>query len=116
MSKLNFGEKLETRILCETEGGREAQEVWERVQDRMTGEQRLMKVFELNEMARQLMRAGIAADHPQASEEELQRLYLDQMLAIHGTSLAELRRRQLEELGDRAPAEAKKYAAERRCT
>jgi hypothetical protein len=42
----------------------------------MTSEQRIAKAFELSEMTRDLLRAGLRARYPDASEEELHRFHL----------------------------------------
>lgn len=46
---------------------------------RMTPEQRLLKAFELTEQSRELLRAGIRRRFPDASPQELQRIYLRQL-------------------------------------
>ena len=46
---------------------------------RMTPEQRLMKALELSEMSRELTRAGLRERFPDASEEEIQRLFLERL-------------------------------------
>lgn len=91
-------EKLEYQIAKSTAAGREALEVWERVLREMSPEKKLEKAFELTELTRQTMRAGIRDDHPEATEEEIQAMYVDRLLSYHGTSLAEVRRLQAEEL------------------
>lgn len=88
---------LEDRIAAESEGGREALRVWQHVWQNMSGEQRIAKAFQLTEEVRQVTRAGIRSRNPDASEDEIQRLYVDQMLAAHGTSLEEIRIKQMEE-------------------
>jgi Rv0078B-related antitoxin len=50
---------------------------------RMTPEQRLNKAFELTEMARALFRQGLRRRFPDASEEELHRLYLEGLARCH---------------------------------
>lgn len=45
----------------------------------MTPEQRLMKALELSEMSRELTRAGLRERFPDASEEEIQRLFLERL-------------------------------------
>lgn len=86
---------LEDRIAAETEGGREARRVWRNIWRNMTGEQRIAKAFQLTEETREVMRAGIR--NPNASEDEIRHLYLNQLLAAHGTSLEELKNKQKEE-------------------
>ena len=46
---------------------------------RMTPEQRLEKALELSELSRALTRAGLCERFPDASEEEIQRLYLERL-------------------------------------
>lgn len=50
---------------------------------RMTPEQRLLKVFELTELSRELFRAGLRQRFPEASEAELQRIYLERLEKCH---------------------------------
>ena len=45
----------------------------------MTPEERLSKAFELTEMTRELLRAGLAQRYPSACAEELQQLYLERL-------------------------------------
>lgn len=89
-------EKLEARIAAETEAGREALAVWRETLRRMSGEQRIGKVFELTETARQFMRAGIRHQHPEATEEQIHAMYIDRLLGYHGLSLAKVRQMQAE--------------------
>lgn len=49
----------------------------------MTPDQRLAKAFELSEMTRDLLRAGLRQRFPSASEEELTRIYLDRLDKCH---------------------------------
>ncbi|MCA9138219.1 MAG: hypothetical protein KDB00_15715 [Planctomycetales bacterium] len=88
---------LEDQIAAETEGGRDALRIWREIWRNMTGEQRIEKAFRLTEEVRQVMRAGIRSRHPHASEDEIQLLYVNQLLAAHGTSLEEIRTKQKEE-------------------
>lgn len=46
---------------------------------RMTPEQRLLKAFELSEMSRDLTRAGLRERFPDASDAEINRLYLERL-------------------------------------
>jgi hypothetical protein len=46
---------------------------------RLTPEQRLLKAFELTELSRELLRAGLRRRYPEAGEDELQRLYLERL-------------------------------------
>jgi len=50
---------------------------------RMTPEQRLQKAWELTESTRELLRAGIRQRHPDTSEADLDRIYLEQLQACH---------------------------------
>ncbi len=85
------GEKFEHRIAASTAEGREALAVMQRVSRSMTGAQKVAKAFELTEMSRQVMLAGIRAMHADASENQIRELYVDRLLSYHGTSLALLR-------------------------
>ena len=87
-------EKLERQIATSTAAGREGLAVWDRVTRSMTGEQRVAKAFELTELTRQFMRAGIREANPDADEARIQELYVDRLLHFHGTSIAEVRRKQ----------------------
>jgi hypothetical protein len=49
----------------------------------MTPEQRLAKAFELGEMGRGLLRAGLRLRHPGASEEEIRTLELEEVARCH---------------------------------
>ncbi|MEL6106405.1 MAG: hypothetical protein AAFU85_10225 [Planctomycetota bacterium] len=88
---------LEDQIAMETEHGREMLRVRREVWRKMTGAQRLEKSFRLTEDMRELARAGLRRRYPDASEDEIMRMDADRMLAIHGTSLEEIRRKQEEE-------------------
>lgn len=46
---------------------------------RMTPEQRLMKAIELTELGRTLLREGLRSRFPEASAEELKRLYFERL-------------------------------------
>ena len=50
---------------------------------RLTPEQRLLKAFELTELSRELLRAGLRQRFPEASEAELQRIYLERLERCH---------------------------------
>lgn len=91
-------EKLEYQIAKSTAAGREALDVWERLMREMPPEKKLEKAFELTELTRQTMRAGIRDNYPEATEEEIQEMYVDRLLSYHGTSLAEIRKLQAEEI------------------
>jgi hypothetical protein len=88
---------LEDRMAAETEGGREALRIWRDIWRNMTGEQRIAKAFRLTEEIRGVMLAGIRNRHPNESEDEIRHLYLNQLLAAHGTSLEEIRAQQKEQ-------------------
>jgi len=53
---------------------------------RMTPEQRMMKAFELTEMTRQLLRDGLHATIPNATEYELHCSYLEQLRKCHNSN------------------------------
>ncbi len=84
-------EKLENQIAMETQAGRDGLAVWRRVIKNMTGAQKVAKAFELTELTRRTMRAGIRRQFPHASEAEIHELYVDRLLQCQGTSLAEVR-------------------------
>jgi hypothetical protein len=46
---------------------------------RMTGEQRLAKAFELSDMTRAALRAGLAQRHPDASPEQLTAMVIERL-------------------------------------
>lgn len=50
---------------------------------RLTPEQRLLKAFELTDLSRELYRAGLRQRFPNASEAELQSIFLERMAACH---------------------------------
>lgn len=89
-------EKFERRIAMSTEAGREAVAVWDQLMRSMPGEKKVAKAFELTELTHQLMRAGIRRANPDATETEIHEMYVDRLLRYHGTSLAEVRRKQAE--------------------
>jgi hypothetical protein len=89
-------EKFERQIAMSTEAGREGLAVWDQVMRSMTGDQKVAKAFELTESTRQIMRCGIRSANPDASEAEIQEMYVDRLLHYHGTSLAQVRRKQRE--------------------
>ena len=53
-----------------------------------------MKAFELTEMARQTMKAGLRVQHPEASEQVIHEFYVDRLLGHHGLSLQKIRQLQ----------------------
>ena len=85
-----YPEDLELRIAKSSAAGRESLRVLAEARSRLTDEQRLNKSFELTEMTRQLMRAGMRADHPEWTEEELRQRYVDRLLGFHGLSLQKI--------------------------
>lgn len=93
-------EKLETQIAMETAAGREWLDVWRQTVSRITGEQKVAKAFELTEMTREIMREGIRANHPDTTDKQIQRIYIDRLLSFHGLSLGEIRHRQAHPTGD----------------
>jgi len=49
----------------------------------MTPEQKLMKVFELNAMGRELLRAGLRKRNPGLAEEEIEKLVVETEIKCH---------------------------------
>ena len=84
----------ERDIAMASAAGREAIQVRQRILRQMTEEQRFRKAVELTETTRQIMRDGLRDMYPEASEEDIQRLYVDRLLSCHGTSRAALKRQQ----------------------
>ncbi len=89
--KSSCSEKLEHQMAASSAAGREALAVMERVSRSLSGAQKVAKAFELTEMSRQFMLAGIRVTHPEASDAVIRALYVDRLLSYHGTSLALLR-------------------------
>ena len=89
-------EDYEDQIAKSTEAGREALRVWDETVRKMTGPQKVEKSFELTEITREFMRAGLKHQFPNATESEIHRMYIDRLLGYHGYSLAEIRRLQKE--------------------
>jgi hypothetical protein len=50
---------------------------------RLMPEQRLLKAFELTELTRELLRAGVRPRFPEAGEDEVQRTYLERLETCH---------------------------------
>ena len=50
---------------------------------RMTPAQRLQKSFELTELSRQLLKDGLRSRHPEMSDEQLHKLYLQRLHRCH---------------------------------
>ncbi|MFA4965218.1 MAG: hypothetical protein WC709_06230 [Thermoleophilia bacterium] len=50
---------------------------------RLTPEQRLLKAFELTDLSRDLLRAGLRRRLPEAGPEELRRIYLERLDRCH---------------------------------
>ena len=86
----------------ESAAGREGLAVWRRTVKRMSREQKIAKAFELTELTREMMREGIRADHPDATEPEIQQIYVDRLLSFHQLSLAQIRRWQAEQQSDQS--------------
>lgn len=104
-------EKFERRIAMSTEAGREGLAVWDQLMRSMPGEKKVAKAFELTELAHELMRAGIRRANPDATETEIHEMYVDRLLHYHGTSLAEVRRKQAESSLDRAAPGIRGYSS-----
>ncbi|KAA1259965.1 hypothetical protein LF1_25030 [Rubripirellula obstinata] len=86
----------ERQIAMSTAAGREALAVHERVMRSLTRSQKLAKAFELTHITRELMRVGIRRQHPKASDTEIQRLYVHQLLEYQNLdpeTLAECQKR-----------------------
>jgi len=49
----------------------------------MTPGERLLKAFELGELGKDLLRAGLKRQFPSASEAELHQLFLDRLARCH---------------------------------
>ena len=50
---------------------------------RMTPQQRLLKSFELTQMSRDLLRAGLRSRFPDATDEQIHRMYLERLAKCH---------------------------------
>jgi hypothetical protein len=50
---------------------------------RMTPEQRLLKAFELGDLSRDLLRAGLRRRFPDATEDQLHAIYLERLERCH---------------------------------
>lgn len=50
---------------------------------KMTPEERLKKAFELSEMTKELFRQGLRELHPDLSEEEFHKIFLEQLEKCH---------------------------------
>ena len=92
-------DKYENQLALETQAGSEALAVWQRIMRNMSGAQKVAKAFELTELTRRTMRAGLQQQYPEATEAEIQELFVDRILRCHGTSLAEVRERMRTERG-----------------
>lgn len=57
--------------------------IYVRALRRLTPEQRLLKAFELGELARALFRDGLRHRFPDASDESLDHLYLERLERCH---------------------------------
>ena len=60
-----------------------AQKIYDEILDRLTPEQKLLRVFELSELGRELYKTGLRMDYPDLSEEEFHQLYLTRLLQCH---------------------------------
>jgi hypothetical protein len=85
-------EKYEDQLAASSPGGREGLAVWYQIMREMPGEKKVAKSFELTEITRQIMRAGIRETHPEADEETIQRIFVDRLLRLQGISLDKLPR------------------------
>ena len=88
----------EELIARETQAGRQGLAVYVKALRELTPEGRIARAFRLTEEVKQIAIAGIRSRNPDASEEEVQQIYVNQKLAIHGTSLEEIRQEQKEAL------------------
>ena len=70
----------------------------------MSGEQKIIKAFELTEMTRRIMRVGIRDANPEATEAEIDELYLERLFQYHGMSLAEIRQNHRQQIDAREQA------------
>ena len=50
----------------------------------------LEKAFELTETTRQIMLAGLRDTHPEYSDEQIRKLYVNRLLSYHGLSLEKI--------------------------
>jgi hypothetical protein len=85
-------EKYEDQLAVSSHGGREGLAIWHQIMQEMPGEQKVAKSFELTELTREIMRAGIRDAHPHASEEVIQQIFVDRLLSLQGISLDKLPR------------------------
>jgi hypothetical protein len=58
-------------------------DIYHQILRAMTPEQKLLKSFELSELAENAYKAGLKHRHQSASEEELNRLYLESKMKCH---------------------------------
>lgn len=58
-------------------------ELYYEVLRRMTPEQKLQKAFELSEFAKALFLEGVRDRNPGKSEEEIRKIYIEQLLKCH---------------------------------
>ncbi|MEM6691296.1 MAG: hypothetical protein AAF664_17855 [Planctomycetota bacterium] len=106
---MSYESDPEREILSSTQAGRESLRVLRRTLDRQSGQARIAKAFELTKMSREVMRAGLRHDHPNAPEGEIAELEFEQMMRIHSLpkrlaeEVRERRRRWLESLGQSDP-------------
>jgi len=85
-------EKYEDKLAASSPGGRDGLAVWHQIMQEMPGEQKVAKSFELTELTRQIMRAGIRETHPEATEAVIQQIFVDRLLGLQGISLDKLPR------------------------
>ncbi len=83
-------DEYEDTIAKSSAAGREALLVLRRARAKMDGVQKVEKSFELTEMTRQIMRAGLVAANPDLDEDEIQTLYVERILSYSGLSLAKI--------------------------
>jgi len=60
-----------------------AYKVYLEVLRKMTPEQKLMRVFELNDFVRELFKTGVELRYPEKSEEELHEIFLERIDKCH---------------------------------
>jgi len=61
-------------------------EVYYEVLRKMSFEKKALKVFELTEMTRQLMKRGLELQYPEKSKYEIQELYLKRLAECHNSN------------------------------
>ncbi|MCB1160169.1 MAG: hypothetical protein H7A25_23360 [Leptospiraceae bacterium] len=53
---------------------------------KMTPEQRVMKMFELTDMTRYLLKRGLEIQFPEKSKEEIHEMYLQRLMECHNSN------------------------------